>query len=182
MPSDIRDHILATLPRLRRFARGITGNVDEADDLVQAACERALSRSSQWQPGTRLDSWMFRIVQTIHLDRVRSHRRRETILQDVRLGSAEAMDGEAAAHSRHTLTMVRRIVDLLPAEQRVVIMLVCVEGHSYREAADILCVPIGTVTSRLTRGRMAIVRALEAGRTEAADHGVQIAAVRASGG
>lgn len=182
MPNDIRDHILATMPRLRRFARGIAGNADEADDLVQAACERALSRASQWQPGTRLDSWMFRIVQTIHLDRVRSHKRRETLLQEVGTHAAEPFDGEAAAHSHHTLAAVRRIVAFLPVEQRTVIMLICVEGHSYREAADILCVPIGTITSRLTRGRMAIVRALEAERAGTDDGPDQVAAGTASGG
>src|SRR5215468_467199 len=64
----VRSQLTALLPRLRRFARGLAGTADQADDLVQAACERALSRIAQWTPGTRLDSWMFRIVQTIWLD------------------------------------------------------------------------------------------------------------------
>ena len=69
---DIRTELVALLPRLRRFAYGLTGSLDEGDDVVQSACERALTRLDQFQPGTRLDSWMYRIVQTVWIDRRRA--------------------------------------------------------------------------------------------------------------
>src|ERR1700760_1969076 len=83
------DQLIAVLPRLRRFARGLTGSVVEADDLVQAACERALARREQFQEGTRFDSWMFRIVQTIWIDQLRSRRvhKEEVDVAEARIGS-----------------------------------------------------------------------------------------------
>ena len=72
-----REQLIALLPRLRRFARGLARSADEGDDLVQAACIRAIERQSQWQPGTRLDSWLYRIIQTIWLDRTRAARVRK---------------------------------------------------------------------------------------------------------
>src|SRR5438093_11310075 len=85
------DRLLAVLPRLRRFARGLAGSASDADDLVQAACERALARQHQFQEGTRFDSWMFRIVQTIWIDQVRSRdvRKEEGDIPEERLGSDE---------------------------------------------------------------------------------------------
>jgi RNA polymerase sigma-70 factor (ECF subfamily) len=74
MDGAVQAELVALLPRLRRFARGLAGAPDQADDLVQAACERAIARIHQWTPGTRLDSWMFRIVQTIWLDEKRAQR------------------------------------------------------------------------------------------------------------
>ena len=76
MAEDVRAQLIALLPRLRRFALGLTGSRDDADDLVQAACERALNRLHQWEPDTRLDSWMFRIVKTIWIDQWRSQKAR----------------------------------------------------------------------------------------------------------
>src|SRR5262245_62913001 len=83
--------MIAVLPRLRRFARGLTGSTAEADDLVQAACERALSRQHQFQEGTRFDSWMFRIVQTIWIDQLRARnvRAEDPEVEGERLGSDE---------------------------------------------------------------------------------------------
>lgn len=154
MSDDIREQIISLLPRLRRFAYGLTGSTDEGDDLVQAACERALSRLHQWQPGTRLDSWMFRIAQTIWLDRLRARRvRGETTSPEVleRISS-----GDAAAASEHRLVLqkTREAMLQLPEDQRAVLVLVTVDGMSYRQAAETLGVPTGTVMSRLARARV----------------------------
>jgi RNA polymerase sigma-70 factor (ECF subfamily) len=153
------DQLVALLPRLRRFARGLCGSAADADDIVQAACERALARSDQWQPGTRLDSWMFRIAQTTWLDHLR-HRavRREDPSVDLEV--IPAGDAVSSIEARLDLAAARRAVAKLPADQRTVLLLVCVEGLSYRETADVLQVPMGTVMSRLARARISVARML----------------------
>ena len=112
-PASIRfgDQLIAVLPRLRRFARGLAGSASDADDLVQAACERALARQHQFQEGTRFDSWMFRIVQTIWIDQVRSRdvRKEEGDIAEERLGSDEPV---RRVEARLALAEVRRAVDL----------------------------------------------------------------------
>jgi len=156
------DQLIAMLPRLRRFARGLTGSMVEADDLVQAACERALARRLQFQEGTRFDSWMFRIVQTIWIDQMRARavRKEEAEAAESRLGSDEAV---RRVEARLALGEVRRAVDRLPPDQRAALLLVAVEGLSYREAAEVVQVPVGTIMSRLARARMALQAQLEAG-------------------
>lgn len=158
----IQAELVALLPRLRRFARGLAGVPDQADDLVQAACEKALSRIHQWTPGTRLDSWMFRIVQTTWLDQKRAQKVRTgegRVDADSPLVEAElSVDGAREMESHITYDAVRRAMATLPDEQRAVMMLVCVEGQSYKEAAETLSVPIGTVMSRLSRARGALAR------------------------
>jgi len=157
----VRAEMVALLPRLRRFARGLAGTPDQADDLVQAACERAIARIEQWTPGTRLDSWMFRIVQTIWLDEKRSVKVRTG---EGRVDAAEATDPELSVdgvrrmEAHLTYDRVRRAISTLPEEQRCVMMLVCVEGQTYKEAADMLGIPIGTVMSRLARARASLAR------------------------
>ncbi|HEX9466402.1 MAG TPA: RNA polymerase sigma factor [Alphaproteobacteria bacterium] len=157
----VRAEMVALLPRLRRFARGLVGAPDQADDLVQAACERAIARIEQWTPGTRLDSWMFRIVQTIWLDERRAAKVRTG---EGRIDAAEATDPELSVdgvrrmEAHLTYDAVRRAIAKLPEEQRLVIMLVCVEGQTYKEAADTLGIPIGTVMSRLARARAGLTR------------------------
>jgi RNA polymerase sigma-70 factor, ECF subfamily len=156
----IQAELVALLPRLRRFARGLAGVPDQADDLVQSACERAIARIHQWTPGTRLDSWMFRIIQTIWLDQKRAQRVRTgegRVDADSPLVEPElAIDGVREMDSQITYDAVRRAMGKLPEEQRAVMMLVCVEGQSYKEAADTLSIPIGTVMSRLSRARTAL--------------------------
>src|SRR6516164_3408132 len=111
------DQLIAVLPRLRRFAAGLTRSATEADDLVQAACERALAREHQFQEGTRFDSWMFRIVQTIWIDQVRSRdvRKEDGDIAQDRLGSDEPV---RRVEARLALDEVRRSIDRLPADQR----------------------------------------------------------------
>jgi RNA polymerase sigma-70 factor, ECF subfamily len=162
----VRAEMVALLPRLRRFARGLVGAPDQADDLVQAACERAIARIDQWTPGTRLDSWMFRIVQTIWLDERRAAKVRTG---EGRIDAAEAsdpelsIDGVRRMEAHLTYDAVRRAITTLPEEQRTVIMLVCVEGQTYKEAAETLGIPIGTVMSRLARARAGLARELGEG-------------------
>ena len=156
------DQLVAVLPRLRRFARGLTGSSVEADDLVQAACERALARRHQFQEGTRFDSWMFRIVQTIWIDQICSREVRKTDgdIGEDRLGSDEPV---RRVEARLTLAEVRRAVDRLMPDQRAALLLVTVEGLSYKEAAEVVDVPVGTIMSRLARARIALQLQLEAG-------------------
>jgi len=156
------DQLVAVLPRLRRFARGLTGSAVEADDLVQAACERALARQHQFQEGTRFDSWMFRIVQTIWIDQLRARdvRKEDADIPEQRLGTDEPV---RRVEARLALAEVRAAVDRLPADQRTTLMLVTVEGLSYKEAAEAAGVPIGTIMSRLARARIALQQQLEAG-------------------
>jgi RNA polymerase sigma-70 factor (ECF subfamily) len=156
------DQLIAVLPRLRRFARGLTGSAVEADDLVQAACERALARQHQFEEGTRFDSWMFRIVQTIWIDQIRSRdvRKEGAEFAEERLGSDEPV---RRVEARLALDEVRRSIDRLPPDQRTVLLLVTVDGLSYKEAAEVIRVPVGTIMSRLARARIALQELLEAG-------------------
>jgi RNA polymerase sigma-70 factor (ECF subfamily) len=156
------DQLIAVLPRLRRFARGLTGSATEADDLVQAACERALTREHQFQEGTRFDSWMFRIVQTIWIDQLRARdvRKEDGDVAEERLGSDAAVRGIEA---RLALAEVRRAVQRLQVDQRTTLMLVTVEGLSYKEAAAVAGVPVGTIMSRLARARIALQQQLDTG-------------------
>ena len=147
------EELVELLPRLRRFARGLARHASDADDLCQAAIERALKSREQWQQGTRLDSWMYRITRNLWIDERRAADRRgvQTPIDDkvVQIAGAGAAEVEAGALRGDVDGAMAR----LPDEQREVVMLILVEGYAYREAADILEVPIGTVTSRLARGR-----------------------------
>ena len=157
-PADeVREALGELLPRLRRFARVITRNVPDADDLVQIAVEKALARAAQWRPGSRLDSWMFGIMKNAWIDEIRSRRRRERVHAPEEAG---AQVGDASAESRDIALSVQAAMARLPEEQRMAIALVLVEGLSYKDAAETLSVPIGTLTSRLARGREALQRLL----------------------
>lgn len=152
----IRRELVALLPRLRRFARSLTRNADEADDLVQSALERALRNLGAWTPGTRLDAWMFRIMKNAWIDEIRSRSVRTRVFAPEEAGVDVGEDGAAAMEVHLDAQAVHAAMEQLPPDQRVVLALVLVEGFSYRETADLLEVPIGTVTSRLARGRAAI--------------------------
>lgn len=148
--------LLTLLPRLRRFARSLARDAADADDLTQAALERALKSRSQWQKGSRMDSWMMKIMRNCWIDEVRSRARRARTFapEEAGLSAAPVMPSEAADGVDHAM-------NLLPPEQREAIALVLVEGLSYREASGLLEIPIGTLTSRLNRGRKALARTLE---------------------
>ena len=162
MHEDIKVEMVALVPRLRRFAFSISGSRDEGEDLVQAACVKALDRLDQFQPGTRLDSWMFRIVQTTWIDRVRSRSRRgETGSEEELALVSDQGKGARTAENRLTLARVRQAMGTLPEDQRAVLALVAIEGYSYKAAAETLEIPVGTVMSRLARARSKLLPLLK---------------------
>lgn len=144
------------LPRLRRFARALTVQVADADDIVQIAVERALMRIDQYQTGTRLDAWLMSIVRNVWIDETRSRARRSRVFAPAELGEQVGGGGEGEAHTRLQAGEVWAAMRQLPDEQREAVALVCVEGLAYREAAEAIGVPVGTLTSRLARGREAL--------------------------
>lgn len=156
MTDDLRHRIVELLPRLRRFVRVLTGGSDGGDDLVQETVARALSRLDQWTPGSRLDSWMFRIAQTLWLDRMRAQKVRGESVDIDAMGDIPGEDGRRVAEHRLTLNKVSEGIARLPAEQQILIALIVVDGLSYKEAAEILDIPIGTVMSRLARARLSL--------------------------
>jgi RNA polymerase sigma-70 factor (ECF subfamily) len=160
MTADIRVQIVALLPRLRRFARGLSGSASEADDLVQGTCERALRAIESWQRGTRLDSWLFRILRNLWIDDLRKKRRFADADEAL---DPPGVDGRSVVEAHLDLARVRATIAELSAQQREVLVLVCIEDFSYRETAAILDVPIGTVMSRLARARMALAGRLGEG-------------------
>ena len=155
---NVREQLAALLPRLRRFGRTLARNREDADDLVQIALERALTRIEQWQPGTRLDSWMFRIMQNAWIDEVRARERRGQTFVAEEQGENV---GTSTTDAQIDAIAVRRAVAQLNDDQRAVVGLVLVEGLPYKEVADVLGVPIGTVTSRLARARETLQTLLE---------------------
>ena len=154
--------LLTLLPRLRRFARSLARDSADADDLTQVALERALKARGQWQPGTRLDSWMMKIMRNCWIDEARSRARRARTFAPEEEGAAVGTDAHHDVERSAAMQDVDKAMNALSPEQREVVALVLVEGLAYREAAEILDIPIGTLTSRLTRGRQALVQMLEA--------------------
>lgn len=147
---------MGLIPRLRRFALALAGSRADGDDLVQDTLERALLRLDQWRPDTRLDAWVFRIAKNLWIDQIRSKRARERVVVSDPDADAAGIDGRAAMDAALTLSKALQALATLPEEQRIVITLVQIEGFTYREAAEILGIPEGTVTSRLVRARAAI--------------------------
>jgi RNA polymerase sigma-70 factor (ECF subfamily) len=147
------------LPRLRRYARALTGDSGRADDLVQDTLERALAKLDRWQPGSDLRAWLFTLMHNLFVNELRARRPRETAMDDTPEAPVSGGQLEAMA--------VRDIHDALsrlPDEQREVLLLVGLEQFAYAEAAEVLGVPVGTVMSRLARAREKMRRLL-AGET-----------------
>jgi RNA polymerase sigma-70 factor (ECF subfamily) len=149
----LHSDIAALLPRLRRFARAVTRHHEDADDLVQLAVERALVRSAQWQAGTRLDSWIFRIMKNAWIDEIRFRSRRDQLFAPEEAGE-HVGDQFAEAHQQRLA--IEKAMSLLSEDHRIVIALVLVDGLPYKEAAEVLEIPMGTLTSRLARAREAL--------------------------
>lgn len=160
LSADVRNRIVAFLPRLRRFCLSVTGKADQADDLVQSTVERALIRIDQWQEGTSLESWMFRIARNMHIDQIRSLRSRGVSVDLDEAFDLQGDDGRAIVEGRSDLEAVRLAMLSLPWEQRSLLALVVFEGQSYKDAAEILDIPIGTVMSRLARARKSLDMAI----------------------
>lgn len=155
--------IAEQVPRLRRYARALLGDPVRADDLVQETVLRALSRRHLWQPGTDMRAWMFTILHNIH---VNNQRRRH-----VRGENQELVDDhpELAAPATQEKSLeirdLARALELLPDPQRQVVLLVGLEGMDYKRVAAVLEIPLGTVMSRLHRGREALRRLMAYGAT-----------------
>ncbi len=156
-PEEVKAALAGHLARLWRYGLVLTGRRDAAEDLVQATCVRALERAHQFEPGTRLDRWLFSILRSIWLNDVRASR--------VRMGegtvnaeTALAFDGAGQIEAKVLAHQVLREVESLPGAQREAVFLVYVEGLAYREAAAILDVPIGTIMSRLAAARATLGR------------------------
>jgi RNA polymerase sigma-70 factor (ECF subfamily) len=150
--SRFRRDLVQLLPRLRRFALSLCGEWADADDLVQLACERAITRAEQWAPGTRLDSWLFTMMRNLWISELRSRRVRtgsgridatETEELATEVGAAEILQGRQIA----------AMIQSLPEGLAATLLLVSIEGYSYQEAADVLDIPIGTVMSRMSKAR-----------------------------
>jgi RNA polymerase sigma-70 factor, ECF subfamily len=151
--ADIREQIVELLPRLRRFARTLARNAHDADDIVQIAVERALTRLDQLRPDSQLSSWLFGIVRNAWIDQARGRARQARIVVDEEPGAHIGED--SLANVAETLA-VQDALARLPEEQRAAVGLVLVEGLSYKEAARIMEIPLGTLTSRLARAREAL--------------------------
>ncbi len=157
---------MALLPRLRRFGLALTGSRADAEDLVQNTCERALSRSGQLRDETRMDAWLYGIMRNLWVDEMRSRRVRRH--EDIATaGELVGEDGVATVEGRITLQAVRRALDGMSAERRSVLVLVCVDGLSYAQAAQVLSIPVGTVMSRLSRARLELHERLQPTSNEA---------------
>jgi RNA polymerase sigma-70 factor (ECF subfamily) len=156
--SDLTRLIEGEIPRLRRYARALTRDVARADDLVQSCLTRALAKQHLWQPGTDMRAWLFTILHNQHVNDVRrSVRERVTIAVE----EAPVLSVAPGAMAALELRDLEAAIAKLAPEQRQVILLVGLEGMQYEEVALILGIPIGTVRSRLSRGREQLRRLMD---------------------
>jgi RNA polymerase sigma-70 factor (ECF subfamily) len=149
--NDFGKMVEAEIPRLRRYARALTRDIVRADDLVQSCLTRAVAKQHLWQPGTDLRAWLFTILHNQHVNEVRRSVREGTVvdLED----AAPMLTVKANAYDVLQLRDLRVAIDKLSVEQRETILLVGLEGLNYEQAAAVLNVPVGTIRSRLSRGR-----------------------------
>lgn len=158
--SDIRREIVSLLPRLRRLAWVIVRDAQDCEDLLQLTIERALARAGEREAGTQLDLWMFRVMKNLWIDEIRKRRRWgrlvEPLPDDMEIG--DRGEGAGDLLDNVELAKVRALVEDLPEEQRMAVKLVLLGGYSYAEAAAVLEIPEGTLTSRLARGRTALLQ------------------------
>ncbi len=142
--------IAAHIPQLRRYARALTGDYSAAEDLVQDTLERAWKRLGLWRSGSNLRAWLFTIMHNIFINQVRSEPRKQH--QNLEHSTLPG-SGSRAPEDRLELEDLNKALRRLSNEQREVILLIGLEQMSYDEAAKVLGIPIGTVMSRLSRGR-----------------------------
>lgn len=154
---DFDSGLTQCLPRLRRFAHALSRDSADADDLTQMTVERALTARRQWQPGTRLDSWLYRIMRNLWIDTARSRARKAKLEAPPELADGVGVDPRPGIEASIDLQRVMAAMARLPDEQREVVALILIEGFGYRETAEMLDLPIGTVSSRLVRGRTALL-------------------------
>ena len=149
------------IPRLRRYARALTGDISAADDLVQDALERALLKQSLWREGTDLRAWLFTVMHNIFINQVRSAAANRLVPIDDVAADAFVDTPPLQASDRLEIRDLDAALQALPEEQRAVVLLIGLEQMTYEEAARVLEVPIGTVMSRLSRGRERLRRLLQ---------------------
>ena len=162
--SRFREELRQQIGPLRRVCVGLAGNRDRGEDLLQSTLERALAKQALFTPGTRLDHWLYRIARNLLIDELRKARSRAgqgdaPVEPDQLAGS----DGNRILEARSELSRAGQALAALPLEYREVFVLVVIEGHGYREAAEVLAIPIGTVMSRIARARAAIAGSLRGG-------------------
>ena len=165
MPSLSRfdTELAAVWPRLRRFAHALARDPADADDLAQMAAEKAFRSFDQFHAGTRFDSWIFRVCRTVWIDTLRSRSRRAAHEAPPEAGESVGYDPRPATEAAIDLKTAMAAMQRLPDEQREVVALILIDGFGYRETAEILGQPIGTVSSRLARGRQALLAMLGEG-------------------
>jgi RNA polymerase sigma-70 factor (ECF subfamily) len=168
MENSLGQQLIELLPRLRRFAYGLSGNADKGEELLQTACERALAKSDQWQPDSRLDHWMFRIIRNVRIDELRSQSIQKRGMEKITPIYEEAYDDRYMLDSQIAADEVHQAMNRLSEDHRTILLLVGVEGYAYKEVSEILEIPMGTVTSRLIRARKALLKELSA-RTSRSD-------------
>ncbi len=159
-PNDISRELVSLLPKLRRFAMTLTRNSADADDLVQEACERAITRSHLWNGEGRLESWVYAMTRNLWVDEIRKRKVR-TGGGTVDAGEQDELSVEPSAEKAIYAKQLHGMILSMPEGLSSVFVLVNVEGHSYREAAEILGIPIGTVMSRLSAARLRLAAMIE---------------------
>jgi len=165
--ASFRDDLVALMPRLRRFCLSLAGSVDAGDDLMQAVLERALIKQDLYQPGTRLDHWLLRLARNLNIDRIRAEQSRGGPGESLELAeNVVGSHGVDVVESRSDLAQAGQAFLALPDTHRSVFALVVLEGLSYREASEVLEVPIGTVMSRIARARIMLERAVGGGHDD----------------
>ena len=143
------DHLLTWVPRLRRYARALVGNRDDADDLVQDTLERALTKATLWHGVAEMRAWLFGMMHNLHVDGVRRPKLHTVVLDD----DTPEIPVAPTQGERLAVLDLQAALERLPVEQREIILLVALEDMSYAEVASTLGIPIGSVMSRLSRGR-----------------------------
>ncbi len=156
----LRDDIAEQIPRLRRYAWVLLRDATAADDLVQDCLERAISREHLFQPGTNLRAWLFTIMHNLHVNAI--GRAKRMVPVDPTQNTIDERGAVSPAQGdRLVVRDLERALDALSVEQRAVVLLIGVEGLSYAEAASVLDVPMGTIMSRLARGREKLRRLMD---------------------
>ena len=145
----LRERITGEIPHLRRYARTLTGQKDEADDLVQVCLEKALINARKWNPQQGLRPWLFRILYNSHISHHRRRQREYRFSTDYPRTDRVAANQESATE----LDGLGELLAAMPREQRDALLLVAVEGLTYDEAAQVLSVAVGTIRSRIARAR-----------------------------
>ncbi|TRW49869.1 RNA polymerase sigma factor [Aliidiomarina halalkaliphila] len=150
--------LASLLPPLRRFAFSLTTSMPDADDLVQQTVERILTRPVP--DDVELLKWAFRVCRNLWIDDYRARRVRENATFDTDLQQAQQVNGTDVIETEMELNHVGEAMKRLPADQHEVLAMIAVQGMSYRETAESLNIPIGTVMSRLARARSALAQQL----------------------